>query len=118
MKGKYRFLGREVDGAGNEVLVWESTTPIPGDSRHVVLSIRPELFWPERPTVTEEVIDWLGRMPHRETVQGDVRPCWHCRRPTPHVDICFETHIHPGFCTQMKDNEYWSSLERADHAAD
>lgn len=110
MGTKYRFVGREVDGQGNEVLTWESVAPVPGDSRHVALSIRPELFWPERLTMTEEACDWLGRMP---VVKGTVHrtgACVHCGRASQHIDSCFEVYVHPGFCTQMEDRAYWEAV--------
>ncbi len=58
MTTKYRFVGREIDDRGDEVLVWESVLPIQGDARHIELSIPVEQFWPSRPTLTQDAL-WL-----------------------------------------------------------
>lgn len=39
------------------------------------------------------------------------RDCWHCGEPTTWIDLDFETHLHPGRCSERKWDEYqWAEM--------
>lgn len=46
-------------------------------------------------------------------VDSAVRPCWHCGKPTPWIEINFETNLCPGACNDAKTAEWWEADRRA-----
>lgn len=39
------------------------------------------------------------------------RPCWHCGEATSWVDLAFEVSLHPGRCSEAKQDDYaWAEM--------
>ena len=46
---------------------------------------------------------------HRSARLESSGPCWHCGGPTNTLEPNFGTWLHLGYCTMMKDREYWAA---------
>lgn len=47
------------------------------------------------------------------TWTGHYQPCWHCEKPCIWVDCAFEAPLHPGRCSEAKQDEYqWAEVFR------